>query len=138
VSTRYEELLAAHRAKRAAAQWADTELFAEAEPGDWPARPEVDGAEQQGLGLAGSAEALYRAWRATPESDVVLTTLRTIALEWLAQGATQIGPRGLWEAARRRLTRSVDNRLQALACREVESTTPTLQGKFRHRQRSAS
>lgn len=129
---RYEELVAARREQLMADECADTPLFG----GDFPRAPGIR-EEQRGLGLEGSSDALYAAWRRTAESDEILTLLRTIALEWVAQGATTIGPRSLWEQARLRRRQSVDNRLQALACREVEDTTPALRGLFRHRERKA-
>ncbi|HET7024867.1 MAG TPA: hypothetical protein VFI39_06685, partial [Gemmatimonadales bacterium] len=129
---RYEELLQARRQQLMADEVSDAPLFGD----QFPRAPGVRD-EQRGLGLEGSSEALYRAWRSTPESDDMLILLRRIALDWLAQGATTIGPRSLWEAARHEIRRSHDNRLQALACREVEDTTPALRGRFRHRMRKA-
>lgn len=131
---RYEELLEERRARLTAEAVAGTPLFRET---PFPTAPAAE-AEQQGLGLEGSAEALYRRWRATAEGEETLRALRAIAREWVAQGATRIGSRALWEEGRRRLKRLADNRLQALACREVEDTTPVLRGLFRHRERKAS
>lgn len=133
---RYEELCAAQRAREAEQQSADLELF-RGTAGHFPARPEVVGAEQRGLPLPETPEALYATWRAKPESEEVLAVLRRLALVEVRKGAEKIGPRWLWETARGELKKSVDNRLQALACREIEDTTPGLQGRFRHRQRAA-
>lgn len=101
----------------------------------WPERPPVRRSEQRRLALEGSAEERYAAWRATPDSNLVMAMLRTIAMEWI-QRQPKIGPRSLWEACPIRLKKSVDNRLQALACRELEDTVPALRGCMRHRERA--
>lgn len=105
----------------------------------WPERPPAI-VEQRALPLDGSTAGLYATWRTHIESDTVLATLRRLALEWVGMdpSRSKIGPRVLWEAARRdmqsqHLARWCDNRLQALAVREVEDTTPELRGRFRHR-----
>lgn len=131
----YEDLCREQRERDAAAQSEDLPLMAGA--ATWPERAPVPAAEQRGLALPDTPEALYAKWRATPESDAMIHTMRIIAGEWAKQGATAIGPRTLWEAARLKLKKSVDNRLQALACREVEDSMPTLRGMFRHRMRKA-
>lgn len=129
---RYEDLLASRREQLVAEELAGTPLFGD----DFPRAAGIRD-EQRGLGLEGSIEALYRRWRATPESQEVMQMLRAVALEWLGKGATQIGSRALWEEARRRLRRSADNKLQALACRELEEEVVALRGLFRHRERKA-
>jgi hypothetical protein len=133
MSGRYDP--AAVRQARADRQTAGLSLF-----GAWPEAPPAPANEQRALPLEYTTAGLYAAWRQQPESDAVLATLRRIALDWLALDPTRpmIGPRTLWEAARQELNgwglgRWVDNRLQALAVREVEDTTPELRGRFRHR-----
>lgn len=134
----FEERAAEARRREVDRQTSDLPLLSGSGPTDWPERPKVDGAEQRGLPLPETPEALFAAWRAKPESDEVMAVLRRLALEAHRKGASAIGPRWLWEAARAELKRSVDNRLQALACREIEDSTPELRGLFRHRRRPAA
>lgn len=105
----------------------------------WP-EASAAGTEQRQLTLSGSAAERFASWRATDQGKEVLALMSGIALEWLAGGAQWIPSRGLWEEARKRMkVRGLcDNRLQGLACREVEDTHPVLHGKFRHRRMTAA
>jgi hypothetical protein len=105
----------------------------------WPEAPAA-GTEQRALPIEGSAAERYALWRRTDQGREVLALMSGIALEWLAAGATWIPSRGLWEEARKRMkVRGLcDNRLQGMACREVEDTHPALHGKFRHRRMTAA
>ena len=110
-----------------------------AEPKPWPEAPAA-GIEQRNLAIAGSLEQRYERWRATEQGAEVISLMREIALDWLAGGAPVVLSRGLWEEARKQMkVRGLcDNRLQGLACREVEESHPLLRGKFRHRKRKAA
>jgi hypothetical protein len=105
----------------------------------WPEAPAA-GTEQRTLPIEGTAAERFSLWRTTPQGRDVLALMSGIALEWLANGAAWIPSRGLWEEARKQMkVRGLcDNRLQGLACREVEDTHPVLRGKFRHRRMTAA
>jgi len=104
-------------------------------------RPTVEhrGAEQQTMSIEGTDAGWYQRWRRDPRAERVLEALRLEALRRLREKpGMKVGPRNTWERVRtilepEGLSGFMDNRAQALACREVEATTPELRGRMRHR-----
>lgn len=104
-------------------------------------RPTVEhrGAEQRTMPIEGTDAGWYQRWRADPRSEQVLDALRDEARrrrQLFPRG--KLGGRNLWEAVRillqpQGLSPFMNNNAQAMACREVEESTPDLVGRFRHR-----
>lgn len=102
-------------------------------PVPYPRRPDlrVVRSEQPDL----EAVARYDAWRKTDESRVVLRVMAKLALHWIRNHGPDyaIGGRKLWDRAKDYHGIELDNRLQALACRELEQSVAELRGRFRFR-----
>lgn len=122
---------------RAAQAAADRQL-ADAMFGVWPEVPRVERAEQCGLGLPGSIDAEYAAWRQTPDGQVVYAAIVDRALGLVAAGATRLSTKALVEWARATLRVRINNDATACLARELVDTEPEIAELIEMRQRRAA
>jgi hypothetical protein len=104
----------------------------------WPTTPKVERTEQRNIGLPGSIDADYAAWRGTADGQRVYAAVVDRAIGLVAGGATRLSIGALVEWVRSTLRLSVNNDYRALIARELVDSEPGLAELIEMRTRKAA